>query len=74
MKTTAGSLVASTALLAGPTDAFGIFKSQRVAFQPTSNNPIVAFATVPDRETTSFSSSGEYTYSKHHLVPRLSFF
>lgn len=68
MKATTGSLVVSTALLAVNTDAFGIFKSHRFAFQPTSNNPIVAFATVPDTETTSFSSLGEYSNIKWCLV------
>ena len=69
MKTTTGSLVVTTAaLLAGTTDAFGIFKSHRFAFQPTSNNPIVAFATVPDIETTSFSSLGEYCKANWFLI------
>jgi hypothetical protein len=68
MKTTTGSLVISTALLAGTADAFGIFNSHRIAFQSTRNNPIVAFATVPDIGTTSFSSLGEYCKVNRYLI------
>ena len=67
MKTFTG-FVASTATFSRSSEPFDVFKSQRAAFQPNSNNPSVAFAS--GVETTTFSSMGEY--SKNQLVPRQS--
>jgi hypothetical protein len=68
MKTIPG-FVASTATFSRTAEAFDVFKSQRAAFQPNSNNPMVAFAN--GVETTTFSSMGEC--SKRQLIPHLSF-
>lgn len=57
MKTTTGSLIASSAFLVGSSEAFGVIGPHPVAFQQPRNSHL-AFATVPDRDTAApFSSS-----------------